>query len=327
MSRFESRNARYASADINERGGGEEENGTFVPFVPRKTRNRKRTYRIENGLDSVSYLSLSLSLFLSPHGPPRAAIREEIDRFYIYIYIFSSHPFFFLLSRFDFTTDIATSVTRDNPPLSLLLLLFPFVSPRFVKHLFGTIKTRRPRWKRRGKDNVDVRHTYISKRIANFIYAHPPHPPPPPYPYSVDLNRLDEILLYTTSNKIRKGKLNRGFLRSKLRDVLASSRTNQRTNERTNELSRAKERARFFVSLLLFFLFFSFLFARGSSFWRRWKILEPGDKTIDPEYLELLSYLASLSFLSFSPRKNEPLLRYANDAYDFPHNYSRPTEE
>lgn len=149
----------------------------------------------------------------------------------------------------------------------------------------------------------------------------------PLYPYSVDLNRLDEILLYTTSNKIRKGKLNRGFLRSKLRDVLASSRTNQRTNERTSELSRAKERARFFVSLLLFFLFFSFLFARGSSFWRRWKILEPGDKTIDPEYLELLSYLASLSFLSFSPRKNEPLLRYANDAYDFPHNYSRPTEE
>lgn len=108
-----------------------------------------------------------------------------------------------------------------------------------------------------------------------------------PYPYSVDLNRLDEILLYTTSNKIRKGKLNRGFLRSKLRDVLASSRTNQRTNERTSELSRAKERARFFVSLLLFFLFFSFLFARGSSFWRRWKILEPGDKTIDPEYLDL----------------------------------------
>lgn len=148
-----------------------------------------------------------------------------------------------------------------------------------------------------------------------------------PYPYSVDLNRLDEILLYTTSNKIRKGKLNRGFLRSKLRDVLASSRTNQRTNERTSELSRAKERARFFVSLLLFFLFFSFLFARGSSFWRRWKILEPCDKTIDPEYLELLSYLASLSFLSFSPRKNEPLLRYANDAYDFPHNYSRPNEE
>lgn len=116
MSRFESRNARYASADINERGGGggEEENGTFVPFVPRKTRNRKRTYRIENGLDSVSYGFLSL--FLSPHGPPRAAIREEIDRFYIYIYIFSSHPFFFLLSRFDFTTDIATSVTRDNLP-------------------------------------------------------------------------------------------------------------------------------------------------------------------------------------------------------------------
>lgn len=92
MSRFESRNARYASADINERGGGggEEENGTFVPFVPRKTRNRKRTYRIENGLDSVSYLSLSLSLFLSPHGPPRAAIREEIDRFYIYIYLLLS---------------------------------------------------------------------------------------------------------------------------------------------------------------------------------------------------------------------------------------------
>lgn len=109
----------------------------------------------------------------------------------------------------------------------------------------------------------------------------------PLYPYSVDLNRLDEILLYTTSNKIRKGKLNRGFLRSKLRDVLASSRTNQRTNERTSELSRAKERARFFVSLLLFFLFFSFLFARGSSFWRRWKILEPCDKTIDPEYLDL----------------------------------------
>lgn len=109
----------------------------------------------------------------------------------------------------------------------------------------------------------------------------------PLYLYSVDLNRLDEILLYTTSNKIRKGKLNRGFLRSKLRDVLASSRTNQRTNERTSELSRAKERARFFVSLLLFFLFFSFLFARGSSFWRRWKILEPGDKTIDPEYLDL----------------------------------------
>lgn len=88
MSRFESRNARYASADINERGGGEEENGTFVPFVPRKTRNRKRTYRIENGLDSVSYGFLSL--FLSPHGPPRAAIREEIDRFYIYIYLLLS---------------------------------------------------------------------------------------------------------------------------------------------------------------------------------------------------------------------------------------------
>lgn len=121
----------------------------------------------------------------------------------------------------------------------------------------------------------------------------------PLYPYSVDLNRLDEILLYTTSNKIRKGKLNRGFLRSKLRDVLASSRTNQRTNERTSELSRAKERARFFVSLLLFFLFFSFLFARGSSFWRRWKILEPGDKTIDPEYLELLSYLFLFLFSPF----------------------------
>lgn len=179
MSRFESRNARYASADINERGGGEEENGTFVPFVPRKTRNRKRTYRIENGLDSVSYLSLSLSLSISAWTSACRDPRRDRSVLYIYIYIFSSHPFFFLLSRFDFTTDIATSVTRDNPPLSLLLLLFPFVSPRFVKHLFGTIKTRRPRWKRRGKDNVDVRHTYISKRIANFIYAHPPHPPLP----------------------------------------------------------------------------------------------------------------------------------------------------
>lgn len=176
MSRFESRNARYASADINERGGGEEENGTFVPFVPRKTRNRKRTYRIENGLDSVSYGSLSL--FLSPHGPPRAAIREEIDRFYIYIYLLLSS---FLLPSLAIRLYNRYSYLghERQPPPSLLLLLLPFVSPRFVKHLFGTIKTRRPRWKRRGKDNVDVRHTYISKRIANFIYAHPPHPPLP----------------------------------------------------------------------------------------------------------------------------------------------------
>lgn len=116
MSRFESRNARYASADINERGGGEEENGTFVPFVPRKTRNRKRTYRIENGLDSVSYLSLSLSLSISAWTSACRDPRRDRSVLYIYIYIFSSHPFFFLLSRFDFTTDIATSVTRDNLP-------------------------------------------------------------------------------------------------------------------------------------------------------------------------------------------------------------------
>lgn len=89
MSRFESRNARYASADINERGGGggEEENGTFVPFVPRKTRNRKRTYRIENGLDSVSYLSLSLSLSISAWT---SACRDpRRDRSVLYIYISS----------------------------------------------------------------------------------------------------------------------------------------------------------------------------------------------------------------------------------------------
>lgn len=89
MSRFESRNARYASADINERGGGGggEENGTFVPFVSRKTRNRKRTYRIENGLDSVSYLSLSLSLSISAWT---SACRDpRRDRSVLYIYISS----------------------------------------------------------------------------------------------------------------------------------------------------------------------------------------------------------------------------------------------
>lgn len=176
MSRFESRNARYASADINERGGGEEENGTFVPFVPRKTRNRKRTYRIENGLDSVSYGSLSL--FLSPHGPPRAAIREEIDRFYIYIYIFSSHPFFFLLSRFDFTTDIATSVTRDNlpslsPPPPPLFRLAP-IRQTFIrddKDTTTSLETARE-GQRRCTTHVHI-ETYRQ------LYICPPSSPPP----------------------------------------------------------------------------------------------------------------------------------------------------
>lgn len=90
MSRFESRNARYASADINERGGGEEENGTFVPFVPRKTRNRKRTYRIENGLDSVSYLSLSLSLSISAWTSACRDPRRDRSVLYIHIYLLLS---------------------------------------------------------------------------------------------------------------------------------------------------------------------------------------------------------------------------------------------
>lgn len=61
-------------------------------------------------------------------------------------------------------------------------------------------------------------------------------------------------------------------------------------------------------------------------------MLEPSDKTIRPEYLDLSYFLSSrLSFpllvKDFSPPENgssEPIA--ANDAYDFPRNYSRATE-
>lgn len=214
-----------------------------MPFVPRKTRNRKRTYRIENGLDAIPFRTAFLS---PPHGPPRS---EKRSIGFIYIYI-SSSPLvlssssFSPSSRFDFTTDIATSVTRDNPSLSPLPPSFRLAPIRqtFIRDDKDTTTS----FERRGKDNVDVRHTY--RNVSPTLCPPSRHP----YPYSVDLNRLDEILLYTTSNKIRKGKLNRGFLRSKLRDVLASSQTNQRTND------LERRNARFSV----FFTFF-FLSARG----------------------------------------------------------------
>lgn len=177
MSRFESRNARYASADINERGGGER----------RRRRRRKRnfrafrspknaesetdvSYRERSRCDSVSYGFPLSSAWTS-------AIREEIDRFYIYIYIFfSSRPFFFFLLSFLairlYNRYSYLGHERQPPPS----LLFPLssVSPRFVKHLFGTIKTRRPRSNGAGRTT-----SMYDTRIETYrqLYAHPPATP------------------------------------------------------------------------------------------------------------------------------------------------------
>lgn len=152
-------------------GGGGEENGTFVPFVPRKTRNRKRTYRIENGLDAIPFRTAFLS---PPHGPPRSE-KRSIGFIYIYIF-FSSRPFFFFLLSFlaiRLYNRYSYLGHERQPPPSLLFPL-PSVSPRFVKHLFGTIKTRRPRSNGAGRTT-----SMYDTRIETYrqLYAHPPATP------------------------------------------------------------------------------------------------------------------------------------------------------
>lgn len=88
MSRFESRNARYASADINERGGdgGAGENGNsraFRPSLPLPFHPEKRGFgkRIVENIESSSTRP-------SPSTAWTSAIPEQIDRFYIYVYIY-----------------------------------------------------------------------------------------------------------------------------------------------------------------------------------------------------------------------------------------------
>ena len=152
--RFDSRNARYASADINERRGKR----NFRAF---ENANRKRTYRTENrrvscdpflpstGLrDHIarypwnrsviqrlcSPLSFHLSCLSSPSSSSSSSFSFSSSS-YPASYSSTFRLYILLALRFSHCTD------GDLPSLSLSLPSL-YLSPapsRFVKHLFGTI--------------------------------------------------------------------------------------------------------------------------------------------------------------------------------------------
>lgn len=158
MSRFDSRNARYASADINERRGKR----NFRAF---QNVNRKRTYRTENSRVSRSVLPF---LFLSRRRATgtRLAIRG-IDRS-VNVARFRSFPL--TAARRLSSPRLLSRQTRVTRP----------ASSRFVKHLYGTIKATSFLSQRDGT----TRARYVHIDTYRQLYAFFPVSYPPPSPSS-----------------------------------------------------------------------------------------------------------------------------------------------